>query len=429
MRTKTRSQSEAKVGASGGPLDSSSPSAARYQVAPWVRDALVLFGVSRVAFVLVTYVGYILIQAPKYSAQSVGVAGVYRSWDQWDALRYLYIAAHGYTATRGYSGASLTAFFPLYPVLIGILTAPFHGHGTYTVGLLLSNLAFCGALLLLRPLVATRWGDSVADRSVLCLTIFPTALYTFAPYNESLFLLFSLACFLCLERRRWALAGALGALAVLTRAAGILLLIPFAYEWWRARRGDGSSSALTISDPQSVARASPLNLLWALLIPAGLGLYAAYCGTRFGDPLSFMHAQVHWNRELTWPWLGLWWQVVGLAQAAPASFFQVHDLVDLSATVLFLALLVGGWRKLPRAQSLYFGALLLLIVSEPGGVGSHLQDALSSNARFVLEMFPGFIVLALWLEERPRWQQPMTLTFTTLLATLSVVFILGRWLV
>lgn len=404
--------------------------AARRSVAiPWVRETLALFLISRAGFVLVTYFGYVLIQAPKYTNVSVGVSNVLFSWDRWDALRYLSIATHGY------SSAPLTAFFPLYPLLIAGATAPFGGQGAYAAGFLLSNLAFLGALLLLRALVAAQWGPGVASRAIVYLTVFPTALYTFAPYNESLYLLFSVGCFLALHRRRWALAGALGALAVLTRAAGILLLIPFAYLWWQTRRARGrppDAPTTRMDQPHGVSPetgARRLDLAWALLMPAALALYAAYCAARFGDPLAFAHAQAHWNRILAWPWQSLWWQLVGLAQAAPASFYQAHDLLDLAATLGFAALLVVGWRRLPRAQSLYFTALLLLVVIEPGGVATHLHDPLTSNARFVLEMFPGFITLALLTERRPLCHQGIVLVSTLLLATLSIVFVLGRWLV
>jgi hypothetical protein len=411
---------------------------------PWVRETLALFLAVRVGFILVTYVGYVLVQAPKYTNVTVGVGNLLLSWDRWDALRYLAIAAHGYPS------APDTAFFPLYPLLIASVTAPFGGQGVYAAGLLVSNLAFVGALLVLHRLTAVRWGPGVASRAVLYLTVFPTALYTFAPYNESLFLLFSLGCFLALDGRRWALAGALGALAVLTRAAGILLLIPFVYVWWQsgsahpryaatAREGCEESGAM-MSDPagesqdeQDVAspgkRASLWDIGWALLLPGALGLYAVYCAARFGDPLAFAHAQGHWNRILAWPWQSLWWQLVGLAQAAPASFYQAHDLLDLAATLGFAAVLVAGWRRLPRAQTLYFAALLLLVVVEPGGVATHLHDPLTSNGRFVLEMFPGFIALALLTERRPLWHQAVTVVSSLLLATLSIVFVLGRWLV
>lgn len=401
---------------------------------PWVRETTALFVASRVAFILVTYVGFVLIQAPKYSTTSVGVTQMLTSWNQWDGLRYTSIAAHGYTAPE------FTAFFPLYPLLTALISAPFGSQTIYTVALLVSNAAFLGALLVLRPLVAARWGDAVAARTALYLTIFPTALYTFAPYNESLFLLWTLGCFLALEHRRWALAAALAALAALTRAAGILLLIPFAIAWWQMVWERHAGAEVSHPSAQSLLAASGRALTalpwrmwaraaWALLIPAALGLYSLYCALTFGDWLAWVHAQAHWNRISAWPWESLRLQLVGLAQAVPASFYQVHDLLDLGATVLFLALLVVGWRRLPRAQSLYVAALLLLTLTSPGGVHLHTNDPLTSNQRFVLEMFPGFITLALVTERHPLWRQSIVIVSTMLLATLTLIFILGRWLV
>ncbi len=386
-----------------------------------LREVLGIFVATRVALILVTYVGDVLVQAPNYSETSVGLAGMLAAWDRWDALHYLAIARDGYTTVNN------TAFFPLYPLLIGIVTAPFHGQGGYVVGLILANLAFLAALMMFWRLVTAEWGPAVAGRATIVLAIFPGALYSFAPYNESLFLLFSIGCFLALRQRRWAVAGVLGELAVLTRAAGILLLIPFAYEWWCATRATRAAEASASAEASQGASWS--SLAWALLIPAGLAAYAAYCAQRFGDPLAFAHAQAHWNRVLTWPWVGVWWQIQGLAQAAPASFFQVHDLLDLGATLLMASLLAAGWRMLPRAQSLYLAALLLLVVSEPGGVRTHLHDPLTSNLRFAVEMFPGFVTLALLTRQRPQWYQGIVVVSVALLAALALIFVLGRWLV
>lgn len=384
-----------------------------WAVQPWVRQVAGLFVASRLALLLVTYVGYVLILAPKYSTRSIGVVGLLTSWQQWDADWYIRIA------TQGYTTPDATAFFPLYPLLIATLSAPFHGQAAYVAALLISNLATLGALLLLYWLAAERWGGPVALRAVTYLALFPTALFLFAPYNESLFLALALGCFVALGARRWAVAGLLGGLAALTRSAGVLLLVPFAWALWehlRTRAGER-------------LRVGWRPALAALLIPAGIAAFAVYCGARFGDPLTFSQAQAHWNRVLAWPWQGLIWQVQGLQSAPPASFFQVHDLLDLAATLGFAALLAVGWRRLPRAQWLYMAALLLLILIEPGGVHLHQNDPLSSNSRFVLEMFPGFILLGVLTEERPGWHQALVILFASLLAVLTLVFVLGRWLV
>src|SRR5437660_1296490 len=81
-----------------------------------VRQVVALFLASRAALLLVTYVGYVLALAPKYSTRSVGVMGLLTSWQQWDAVWYVRIA------TQGYTTPDATAFFPLYPLLIAALS-------------------------------------------------------------------------------------------------------------------------------------------------------------------------------------------------------------------------------------------------------------------------------------------------------------------
>jgi hypothetical protein len=390
---------------------SSAPSPALESPTRWqasLRQAALLFGVSRLIFILITYVSFVLLNSSTYDRASVGVGNLLQSWNQWDAKWYLGIALHGY------STITQTAFFPLYPLLIHLGTLPFGGAGAYAVGLIISNLACFGAFWALLVLAGQEAGRAAAARAVWYLALFPTALFLFAPYNESLFLLLTITCFLALRRERWWLAGVLGLLAALTRSAGVFLVLPLAVEYlgrrgwqWRRIRVDALSIAL---------------------IPAGLGLYAGYCWLRFGDPLAFSHVQVHWGRVFSAPWTGLWRQLVGLWQAAPASFFQVHDLLDLGATLLVICLLWRGWRLLPRSYSLYALVLLGTMLLFPGGGATGYLDPLASNQRFALEVFPAFLTLGL-LVRRPSTHQALLVTFAGLLAVLSLVFMTGRWLV
>ncbi len=378
---------------------------------PALQETLILFGVTRLMLALVTYVGYVLFNASKFSQNSVGVSHLLLSWNQWDASWYAGIARFGY------QNPVQTAFFPLYPLLIrvGTLQSGVPDAGSvYLVGWLISNLAFFFALWALRVLAERECGPEAASRAAVYLAVFPTALYFFAPYNESLFVLLTVTCFLALRSQRWWLAGTLGLLASLTRSSGIFLALPFAVEYlsqrqwrWRLVRAD----ALAVG-----------------LIPAGQILYMAYCWARFDDPLAYAHAQIHWDRLLNWPWAGLWQQIVGLWQAAPASFFQVHDLLDLSATLFVMGLLLWGWQRLPRSYSLYALLLLATMLLFPGGGATRYLDPLASNQRFALEVFPVFLTLGL-LVRRPLTHQAIVIVFTGLLAVLSLVFITGRWLV
>ncbi|HLW03134.1 MAG TPA: mannosyltransferase family protein [Ktedonobacterales bacterium] len=371
---------------------------------PALRQAILLFCATRLLFVLVTYFGYVLFNAGIYSPDSVGVNNVLFSWARWDAVRYLNIALNGYNAPI------LAAFFPLYPLLVHIAGQPFGDAGVYIAGLLISNIAFFFALWALRVLAERECGPEAASRATIYLALFPTALFFFAPYNESLFLLLALGCFLALRRGWWWRAGVLGLLATLTRSAGLFLVAPFMVEYLNQHRWQWR-------------RLRP-NALAVGLVPLGLVIYGGYCWLQFGDFLAFVHAQAHWGRALAWPWVGLWNQQAFLIDAQPASFFQAHNLIDLAATVAMIVLVVLGWRHLPLSFNMFATVLLVNFLLFPLA----FNDPLTSNQRFALEVFPAFLTLGL-LVRRQTTHQALMILFSGLLALFSLVFITGRWLV
>lgn len=374
------------------------------------RDILGLFLVTRLLLMLVTYFGYILLTAPKYSSTQVNIPAFFTSWNHWDATRYINIAQYGYQTHYDF------AFFPLFPLLTAAIAYPLGSWSYLAVGTLISNAALLGTLFILYQLAIDIGGERVAFRTLLYLCIFPTALFFFAAYNESLFLLLTTGTFLALRHRRWWLAGLLGLLAALTRSAGILLVIPYLYELWAARK----NSTVTL-------RTTFLGLLPVLLIPAGTALYCIYCWQMTGNPLEFAAVQNHWARYLSWPWQGIGQAFFELFWQQPfGSFYQVHTLLDLTATLAFIVLAILGHRKLPTSYNLWTGFLLLYILLSPS---TGQPDPLISNQRFVLELFPVFITLGTQGLQHPRLHQILMLLFPVLLATLSLLFFMGRWMV
>jgi hypothetical protein len=302
--------------------------------------------------------------------------GVVHAWYQWDSLWFTRIAEHGYAAV----GTRSAAFFPLYPLLMALLDAVLPGDA-FLAGLVIANVAFLAALILTFRLVQTESDRDTAGRTLWYLVAFPAGFFLAAAYNTALFLALTVASVYALRRRRWWLAGLLGGFAAATRSAGLLLLVPFCYEYLRlpGRR----------LRPEALA---------ALLIPAGLGAFMIYTWQVLRDPLAFMHAQAHWSRHLEWPWSAIGREVSMIARQ-PRLFTDAgaHDLADLGAIVLFTALIVlsfvGPWR-LRRDQwalPLYGAALLLFVVIFPNTGGPY---PLQSASRLVLECFPAFLMMA-----------------------------------
>src|SRR5579859_548864 len=384
-----------------------------------IADIFLLFVATRLLLIAATFLGFILFPVPPhvYPVQPVDMVGLLDSWDRWDAVHYTLIAQFGYQNIYN------TAFFPLFPLLIKGGALLLGNHGYIAMGMIISNLALLGSLFVLYQIAADMLGEHVGRRTILYLCIFPTAFFFFAPYNESLFLLLTASAFLALRRQKWWLAGVLGFFAALTRSAGLLLVFPYLYELWIARKELPDEERNTLS---RIWQTLP-KLLPIALIPLGIAVYAFYCWRVFNAPLAFSTVQSHWDRQLTPPGTGIVFALGQLFFVQPfGSFFEVHILIDLAATIGFIVLAILGWRKLRSSYTLWIGLLLLYTLISPA---IHQADSLVSTQRFVLEMFPGFITLAALSIKRPRLHSALLIAFPFFQAILAVLFVLNRWMV
>lgn len=377
-----------------------------------VRNILWLFLVTRLALIAITYVAYTSFTVPGNSSIPVDSAALLTSWNRWDALNYVRIAQYGYEQRVD------LAFFPLFPFLIGCIGHLLGNWSYLLVGTLISNGALLGAMIIIYRLALDAFEGQIAERTLLYWCIFPTAFFFFAAYNESLLLLWVAGAFLAMQRQRWWLAGLLGLLASLTRVTGILLVIPYTCELWASR-----THVLT------TFKRTMLTVLPIILIPAGMIIYCIYCWYTADDPLAFVHVQQHSGRYLSLPWQGIWQAISALLlyHAQPfGSSNQAHLLLDLSATLGFIVLVILGGRRLRLSYTLWMAFFLIYILLYPA---LDKPDILLSNQRFVLEMFPAFFTLAALSIHRPRLHQSLVLLFLALQAVLSIAFLLNRWIV
>lgn len=322
-------------------------------------------------------------------------------WQRFDTNWYIKIAERGYSADDG-----SMVYLPLYPLLIRAVGVLLMGNDLLAA-LLVSNLALIGALYLLYELVRERWGVEVAGRTLVYLLVFPTAFFLFAAYTESLFFFLSLAALREGSRSNWALAGVLGALAALTRLQGVLLIIPLGYLWWvaRARSKTGSArdwrgAALLL---MPLATAGFLGFLY--LFVGNAELLAAYEG--------LLHA------HFVMPWDNV---VAGLALVRNGSA-GFADVVNLAATFSFAGMLVvlSIRNTIPRAWLLYAAVMFLAPLFR-----MTTTQPLVSMARYVLVLFPIFIVWADW--GRNTWVNRLVVYLGLSLSLyLSAQFIMWGW--
>lgn len=311
----------------------------------------------------------------------------------WDGYWYILIADRGYDIH-----AAATAFWPLYPLLLKAGYSLF-GWPMPILGVILSNLALLGALVVLYRLVRLDYGDAVAGRTVWLLALFPTAFFFSAVYTESLFLLMTVASIYCGRTDRWGRAAAFGVLAALARNTGVLVIIPLGLlliqrygwdlrNWWQ--RG-----------------------VQVAFVALGPLLYFAFLQTVWDDPLITLKVQQQWARYQAMPWntlstafqqLNLQWlhdlriapEWSTLTSSFTRASFAEGGAYDLFITLLFIPIALYALWRIQPAYSLYGLALFILPIFGPSEV-----HPLMSMPRFVIVIFPFFIALAMLL--RNRW--------------------------
>lgn len=328
---------------------------------------------------------------------------------QWDGLWYRLIAIQGYGQSTPPFEA---AFWPFFPWLME-LGNRFGGWPVETVGYAIGHAAFAVALVLLYKLVDLDFDRAVARRALWAIALFPTAFFFSAVYTESLFLMLAVGALLAARRGRWWVAGAVGALAALTRSYGILLLVPFAVLFLQQYRLE-----LRRWFPNAVGAALPLlgpaifswhlervNGNWRASFEAQTG-WDRYASNPL-DTLRCAVASCHVSSDAlgnaepdgaTWGWLRAlvdsprWGTVTD-----PAWRLDVanSDTLELVCTALFFALAIVGLRALPLYQSAYLVPGLLVPLFQPS-----IVHALMSMPRFGLTLFPLFVVLALVIRRR-----------------------------
>ena len=362
-----------------------------------VRSVSAVFVATRVPLILIAPLASIVIGQRKGQHFSPAHGPLLDVWGRWDAQHYLSIA------TAGYHGKDV-AFFPLYPYLMHVLGGLIGDH--LVAGLIISNLAFFVALAYLYALVKLEFGDDMtAFHAIFYIAIFPTAIFFSAVYTESLFLALTVASVFYARRGNFISAGVFGGLAALTRVEGVLTMLPLAYEMvhaWRERRG----TTLT------------RGVIGLLLVPGGLGIYMGYLYALVADPLYFLRIQNDWNRHLAAPWVSMFNTWREIRAHALASSLSANLLIELVFTGGFLILMIVAFRRLRPSYALYFAASLLLPMS---------TASLMSMPRFVLVIFPAFMLLALW-GRRPEINSLIVSLSLPVLGLFTVLFANWYWL-
>ncbi len=316
------------------------------------------------------------------------------AWANFDGEHYLAIAKEGYHLAE-------QAFFPLYPLLIKLL-----GGGVWS-GLIISNASFFLALVGLYKLLRIDYSEKVIKLAVILLLIFPTSFYLGAVYTESLFLCLIIWSFYFYRKENYLLSGILGAFASATRVIGVILLPVYFLELFLKKK----------------LRIIHYSLF---LIPVGLLAYMFYLYKVYGDPLMFLHALPAFGEQrssipILLPQV-MYRYIFKILPNLNYSYFAgtFTTIMEFIVGILFLIVSVISFFKLRLSYFLFlaFGYLI-----------PALSGSFSSLPRYVLVLFPAFILFSIWISKTSKIIKIIcyTILLISLIISLSL-FSRGFWL-
>ncbi len=323
----------------------------------------------------------------------------------------------------------ITRRSPIYPLLVrslGILTGP------ELAALLISNLAFMAALILIYKVAIGYLEPAVAARSIWILALWPWAIFYSYAYAESVELLLVAAAFLLMERGAWIWSGAVAALAGASRPSGILTSLAYAGEflerlWRKVPRplGEGRVGAASNSPPPlgegrvgaggSLARV----VIGGFLSPLGLAGFCLILLIQVGNPFAFLHAQSLW--------LGPHPRNPLFPITSTLRLLTHHDILDTEAPVFlvlvgFAAAIVWSARRLPLRYAAWGLGFLVVAIWQ-----GYYVRSVTAAPRHVLEWFPLFFAIATLLRPARAWfLTPLWLIASAIvLAAYAAMF--GSW--
>jgi len=303
-------------------------------------------------------------------------------------------------SVRPWAGHGYAPFFPLYPILIRLLTPVVGGHRA-VAAIVISLIATSIGLWALTALTERFYGDIIARRAAWYALLSPVSFYLLNGYSEGLFFGLAAVCLLCASRARWGWAGIAGAAACLTRLWGIFLF-----------------PALLAAYIEHCVSTRSVPVRWQdvagiMLVPLAWLAWVLFIGHSSGNLLEvFVVEHEQFRRSLTLP-------LAGMGMTIPMCFVRDYPLCLLNLDKLVWAL---GWafvmwhgRRVlwtPLLVYLASGAALLCLAAPEQSVPWWNLD------RFLMVLVPGYMVLA---------QMPWRPAVHRLALCLSAALLLALW--
>lgn len=311
-----------------------------------------------------------------------------KSLANWDGGHYLGIA-------DGYDKAFQYVFFPLYPLIINLVSRI---SGNFlSAGLLVSLVSIFLAVNIFYTLVKSEFGKEHAFRSLLAFLFFPLSFHFLTVYTESFFLLLTLATFLFARKRKFFLAALFAALASATRLAGLATVLGL---------------VLSIYLTEGINKKN----WWVIFSPLGFLIYVSYLYFQTGDPFYFVRGQsAFWQSGLVLPGSALVYSLKQiLTTDSVTSNFRVF--LDFAFAAFGIFTIWKIFKKLSLDYAIFSIVSLMLTMFSP---------TIVAMPRYLLTIFPIFIVLGFYKNQYINLAYQVIALM--LLSVYAILFINGYW--
>jgi hypothetical protein len=349
-----------------------------------------------VAFLKITF-AILLYNMPGETATSGNFYGAETSFSwlylfaAWDSGYYISLAADWYPSwlTR------VWAYFPLYPAcirLVGLL-----GLNLWLAGFLIAQIAGFASILVFQK-VSSQYLGEVGSLSATALYFLlpPVFVFTTVIYSESLFLLLSLTTWYAHVKGKSKVAAIFASLTALTRAYGLLILLPMGYDMLRRKQ---------------FRKLRPLGIPIATFIG-----WLSYSYLRTGNAVASFAAQSYWNTPIVSEIRNSIRFFLLSGDLRVLGFLQQFQLVAVIGGLLIVPLMVLCVRvwKIDRSLGVFSGSFVVAISL----VAVSSIQGLISLPRYLSFIFP----VGMALKTRRKWLLSIGVAF------LSILDIVGWWL-
>lgn len=377
---------------------------------PTPKETLAVFGIAflfRVLVFLISIFAVFIMRDEPYSFETL-----IKTYMQWDANNYLRIAMGGYSFHVENGAYTTLAFFPFYPWVVRIFNTFFNN---FTVsGLVVSSLAYSGACAYMYNLMSFDYNKQTAIRAIVFISVFPHALFFGTMMNESMLFFTATATLYYIRRHSWGIAGVFGALASMSRLAGIMLVIPAAVEWIEHYK------VIELLRKKSFAKIWNLfykKASWIFLMLAGTFIYLACNYHTTGEWFKFLEYQENiWNNKTVY-W-GECMSVILDRAANDTSFTRFAIwLPEIIAIVFAITLLIYGIR---RTRNMFTAFLVVYII-----INTSMGWPLSV-ARYMTCAVPAFMILSDFSEHHKWTEHLITATMAIAFGVFFTAYFMSR---